>query len=106
MITRASQTLSRLTVGGNSTDPLWTPDGRRIAFTSIGDSARAPQNVYWQNSDGSGAREPLVSGPAVLWPMSWEPAGREGVEAPRPIAEHGAAAKRLSRRALDRVFVE
>jgi Tol biopolymer transport system component/tRNA A-37 threonylcarbamoyl transferase component Bud32 len=76
MITRASQTLSRLTVGGNSTDPLWTPDGRRIAFTSTGDSAKAPLNVYWQNSDGSGAREPLVSGPAVLWPMSWAPDGR------------------------------
>ena len=51
------QILSRATV-----DPLvdeggvWTPDGRRIAFSQTRDNG----NIYWQPADGSGAPERLT----------------------------------------------
>src|ERR1700694_3022089 len=46
---------TRLTFGGNNTlFPAWTPDGKRIAFSSDKDG---PNNLFWQLPDGRGGLE-------------------------------------------------
>jgi serine/threonine-protein kinase len=37
--------------------PVWTPDGRRIVFTST----RGGPNIWWQAADGTGAAERLTT---------------------------------------------
>ncbi len=50
----AASTLTRLTTKGSVSTPFWTPNGRRIGFTStIGDSAGA----WWQPWDASAPPE-------------------------------------------------
>jgi len=45
------ETLTRLTFEGSINGyPVWTPDGKRIAFSSSKDG---PQNVFWQLANGS-----------------------------------------------------
>jgi serine/threonine-protein kinase len=66
-------TLTRLTFEGTANiDPLWTPDGKRIAFKGSGN------RLFWQPADGSGAAEALtsseLSGNNV--PGSWTPDGQ------------------------------
>jgi len=53
-------TLTRLTfTPGVDTYPVWTPDGRRLLWTSDRDAGR---NLYVQAADGTGAAERLTSG--------------------------------------------
>ncbi len=40
-------------------DPIWSPDGTRIAFTSDRSGQR---NIYWKLADGSGPEQLLVGG--------------------------------------------
>jgi len=40
-------------------DPIWSPDGTRIAFTSDRSGQR---NIYWKLADGSGPEELLLGG--------------------------------------------
>jgi Tol biopolymer transport system component/predicted Ser/Thr protein kinase len=48
--------LTRLTFEGNSNiDPVWTPDGKRIAFKG------ADNRLFWQQADGSAGAEALTS---------------------------------------------
>ncbi len=66
--------LTRLTFeGAGNVDPVWTPDGKRIAFK--GNKNR----LFWQPADGSGAAEELTSGElsANNVPSSWSPDGQE-----------------------------
>lgn len=44
--------------------PIWTPDGERLVFQSRRDGAGG--NLYLQAADGSGAAEPLTTGPATF----------------------------------------
>ena len=46
--------LSRLTFEGANDNPIWTPDGKRIAF---GSNRTGSQNLFWKSADGSGAAE-------------------------------------------------
>ena len=47
-------TLSRLTFDPtDDSEPLWTPDGRRIAFSSKRADGNI-YNIYWQAADGTG----------------------------------------------------
>ena len=53
------QTMTRFTFSPpNETTPVWSPDGRRLAWTS--QRAGGALNVYWQASDGSGTIERLT----------------------------------------------
>ena len=61
----------RLTLEGNNTSPVWTPDGERITFVSD----RAGEGLYWKSANGSGAAELLVNEEDVGIPYSWTPDG-------------------------------
>jgi serine/threonine protein kinase len=66
--------LSRLTFDGSSNvDPIWTPDGKRIAFKGKGN------RLYWQPADGGGSAEELTTGKLSSnnIPSSWSPDGQE-----------------------------
>jgi Tol biopolymer transport system component len=68
--------LSRLTSHpGVDADPVWTPDGNRIAFRSTRDGT---DHLFWQRSDGSDQAQRLTtySRNGGVWPMSWHPGGR------------------------------
>jgi serine/threonine-protein kinase len=55
--------------------PIWTPDGKRIAFAS--DRAKpGTLNVYWVNADGTGDVARLTDNPGYQVPSSWHPGGR------------------------------
>jgi serine/threonine-protein kinase len=66
-------TLTRLTfLGDNNLVPFWTPDGKRIAFTS---NKEGPRNLFWQLADGSGGLERLTTSEDIQLPGSWSPDG-------------------------------
>jgi serine/threonine protein kinase/Tol biopolymer transport system component len=66
--------LTRFTLEGNLNNrPVWTPDGKRIAFVS---TKGGPQNLYWQPADGSGAPERLTISEYTQTPNSWSPDGQ------------------------------
>jgi Tol biopolymer transport system component len=68
------ETLTRLTFEGNAnTNPTWTPDGKRIAFSM---NKEGPQNIFWQMADGSGGLERLTTSEYLHAPMSWSPDGQ------------------------------
>jgi serine/threonine-protein kinase len=68
------ETTTRLTLNEASRSPLWTLDGRRIAFLS-GDSNNAA--VYWKAANGTGEDEKLGSAPdRGLEPWSWSSDGK------------------------------
>jgi len=51
-------TFSRLTLGGgNYYAPVWTPDGKRLVYSS---DKSGHANLYWKDADGSGAEQRLT----------------------------------------------
>jgi serine/threonine-protein kinase len=62
--------MQRLTIDGNNSRPLWTPDGQRIAFASDRDGTTC---IYWQAADGSGRAERLTTAPEGTYhfPDAW-----------------------------------
>ena len=54
--------------------PVWTPDGRRIVFTSNRD--KGVYNLYWVNADGTGEVTRLTDTPDIKAPWSWHPSGK------------------------------
>ena len=69
-------TMSRFTShAGEDRNPIFTPDGRRITFTSTrGDNTW--KNLYWQGADGTGVAERLTESQSEQFPGSWHPNGR------------------------------
>ena len=55
-------------------NPLWSPDGSRIVFSSDRDGAGT--NIYVKATNGLGEEEALVRSPNGKWPDSWSPDGR------------------------------
>ena len=70
----ARETLTRFTFEGNSnSNPIWTPDGKRIAFQSNKEGA---PNLFWQLADGSGGLERLSASELNQVPTTWSPDGQ------------------------------
>jgi len=68
------ETLTRFTFEGNyNVVPVWTPDGKRIAFES---AKEGPLNIFWQLADGSGGLERLTTSEYLHAPSSWSPDGQ------------------------------
>jgi len=68
------ETTTRLTFEGNLNNaPVWTPDGKRIAFQS---NKEGELNIFWQLADGSGGLERLTTSENLQAPMSWSPDGK------------------------------
>jgi serine/threonine-protein kinase len=65
-------TATRLTYGNNSSRPIWTPDGKRIAF-----SAGLPDpNLFWKAADGTGSEERLTTSPHTQFAGAFSPDGK------------------------------
>ena len=64
---------TRLTFGGASGYPEWTPDGRRVAFYSIDDGV---YEMRWRAADASAPAEPLPTGSARPIEIGFLPGGR------------------------------
>jgi Tol biopolymer transport system component len=72
------KTLTRLTFEkAAAQQPIWTPDGKRIAYYSAYEAPNV--GVYWRAADGTGESEKLVSatdGQLQLAPYSWSSDGK------------------------------
>ncbi|HVT03742.1 MAG TPA: protein kinase [Thermoanaerobaculia bacterium] len=53
----------------DDTHPLWSPDGKRVYFTSM---RQGRGDVYWKSSSGTGADEVFLADPetSMLWSLS------------------------------------
>ena len=72
----ARDTMSRLTFdAADDGIPVWTPDGRRIVFTSMRADKKS-FNLYWQPADGSGEAQRLTESPNRQLPYSFHPSGK------------------------------
>jgi serine/threonine-protein kinase len=68
------RTLARLTMGSFiEQNPVWTPDGRRIAFSS---TRLGATNLYWQASDGTGTVERLTTSANTQVPLTFTHDGK------------------------------
>ena len=68
-----TNSLKRLTFGGNNRLPIWSADGKRVAFQSDRDGDRA---IFWQAADGGTAERLTRPEPGTAHvPESWSPRG-------------------------------
>jgi Tol biopolymer transport system component len=68
------EALTRLTFEGNSNlVSAWTPDGKRVVFTS---NKEGPRNLFWQLADGGGELERLATSEYTQLPGSWSADGQ------------------------------
>ena len=71
----AHETLTRLTLApGQDLNPVWTPDGRQVAFASDRDGT---PNLYLKAADGTGAVERLTESENQQFPYAFTPDGRQ-----------------------------
>jgi Tol biopolymer transport system component len=68
--------LTRLTFAGESNSyPVWTPDGRRIVYTSL--DKEGLENLWWIPADGSGNAQRITrSISSIQHARSWRPDGK------------------------------
>jgi Tol biopolymer transport system component len=65
-------TISRLTFTGHANSAVWAPDGKHLAFGSVGKD----HGLYWTRSDGAGDPQRLLQGLNTLAPWSFSSDGR------------------------------
>ena len=65
--------LSKVTTDGLSHDPVWTPDGKRVAFRSWQSGG---MTMWWMPADRSGSAERLDPAGTRQSPVSFSPDGR------------------------------
>jgi Tol biopolymer transport system component len=65
--------LTRISFGKDDSAPVWSPDGKRIAYDS---SQAGTYNLYLRRSDGSGSEERLTSDQDNNTPASFSPDGK------------------------------
>ncbi len=97
------KTLSRFSFNaGTSFSPVWTPDGKRLAFATLDREGAA--NIYWQAADSSGTPELLTKvSNSDIGPMSFFPDGKQLLLTESSLPSHisllelkgGAAPKHL-----------
>ena len=68
----ARGTLSRLTLEQDNRDPLWTPDGKRVVYSSFREGR---WGLYWKPADGSAPEERLLTSDTQPWASTWSPDG-------------------------------
>jgi Tol biopolymer transport system component len=67
--------LTRLTFAGESnTNPVWTPDGQRIVYSS--QEKGGTVNLWWIRSDGAGDAQRLAESKSTQSAGSWRPDGK------------------------------
>lgn len=69
------------TLPGESIYPVWSPDGRQLAFLYLGlFPARGPGSIYVANADGTGLRQVVTGGSGLGFAadssITWAPDGR------------------------------
>ncbi len=69
----AQRTLTKLTVTGLASRPVWTPDGLQLTYTA--DVGGTP-DIGWIRADGSALAEPLLATPGRQLADEWSPDGR------------------------------
>jgi serine/threonine-protein kinase len=67
-------TLTRLTFEYDNGDPCWTPDGKRVIYTSF---RNGQFGLYWMPVDGSGPDEQLLSSKSWVLTPTVSPDGKE-----------------------------
>jgi serine/threonine-protein kinase len=68
-------TLTRITfAGGANTSPVWTPDGKRIVYSS--EEKGGTYNLWWKRADGAGDAQRLTKNKNAQYPESWRPDGK------------------------------
>jgi serine/threonine-protein kinase len=67
------ETITRLTFGGHANNPVWTPDGKHIAFRSTASGFV----IWWIRSDGSGEPQQILAAQNnTVSPWSFSPDGK------------------------------
>jgi eukaryotic-like serine/threonine-protein kinase len=88
------ETLTRLTFEGTTNgSPVWTADGKRVAFSS-----GSPANLFWQPADGSGKPERLTTSQYPQTPTSRSPDGLVAFREQTPTTGNDIWVLRLSDR--------
>ena len=82
----------QLTSGGLNYTPVWSPDGKRIVFSS---NRNGPFNVFLMPTDRSAPLEQLTKGNVWTLPLSWSPDGRTLIVSRHPGATLDLAELRL-----------
>ena len=66
--------LTRFTYeGGDEQNPVWTPDGKRLAYASQRGGTPA---MYWKQADGNGTPEQILAPEHPHRPSSFSPDGK------------------------------